>query len=53
MLEILLATSLSCGDSKELIEGLKRMPLEMKKELTEVIKTNTEAGCYERSEFNS
>ena len=53
MLEILLAASLSCGDSQELIEGLQRMPPEMKKELIEVIKTSTEAGCYERSEHNS
>ena len=53
MLEILLAASLSCGDAKELIGGLKRMPPDMKKELTEVIKSNTEAGCYERSEHNS
>ena len=55
MIEILLATALECEGSQELIEKVmgSQEPLINKHELIEVIKLNTEPGCYERSERNS
>ena len=56
MIELLLATALNCTDSKELVENIMKQSSESvlyKHELIEVIKTNTELGCYEGSEHNS
>ena len=56
MIEILLATAINCSDSKELVENIMKKSTETvlyKHELIEVIKTNTEPGCYEGSEHNS
>ena len=55
MIEILLATALTCSDSKELVESIMSSGGDVldKHELIEVIKTNTELGCYEGSEHNS
>ena len=55
MIEILLATVLSCSESKELVEGIMESNEAVihKHELIEMIKTNTKAGCYEGSERNS
>ena len=55
MIELLLATAINCEDSKELIENLMKSQQTtlIKHELIEVIKTNTEPGCYEGSERNS
>ena len=55
MIGFLLATALDCEGSQELIQKVmkSREPLIDKHELIEVIKTNTEPGCYEGSEHNS
>ena len=53
MIELLLATALSCSDSQDLIENLNKSRMEEKADLIEVIKTNTEPGCYEGAERNS
>ena len=53
MIEILLATAFDCEGSQELIENLNKSRMEEKADLIEVIKTNTEPGCYEGSERNS
>ena len=56
MIELLLATALSCSDSKELVENVMKRSSETvlyRHELIEVIKANTELGCYEGSEHNS
>ena len=52
MISFLLASALNCEDSQKLVEkimGSKQSTLE-KHELIEVLKTNTELGCYEGSE---
>ena len=55
MIEILLATALDCEGSQELIEKIMKSQESTidKHELIEVIKLNTEPGCYEGSERNS
>ena len=56
MIEILLATAaFACEDSKEVVESIMKSQesIIIKNELIEVIKTNTEPGCYEGSERNS
>tara|TARA_Y100000361_G_scaffold107519_1_gene97343 strand:+ start:24 stop:191 length:168 start_codon:yes stop_codon:yes gene_type:complete len=55
MIEILLATALECEGSQELIEKVmgSQEPLINKHELIEVIKVNTEPGCYEGSESST
>ena len=55
MIEFLLATALSCEGSQKLVEKIMKsqVPTIEKYELIEVIKTNTEPGCYEGSERNS
>ena len=55
MMELLLATVLACSDSEGLIENVmnsKQTTVE-KHEIIEMIKTNTEVGCYEGSEHDS
>ena len=55
MIEFLLATALECEGSQELVEKIMKsqQPTIDKHELIEVIKLNTEEGCYEGSERNS
>ena len=55
IIEILLATVLSCSESKELVEYIMESGESTldKHELIEVIKTNTEPGCYEGSEHDT
>ena len=55
MVEFLLATALDCEGSQELIEKIMKSQESTidKHELIEVIKLNTEPGCYEGSEHNS
>jgi hypothetical protein len=55
MIGILLATALDCEGSQELVEKIMKSQQSTidKHELIEVIKTNTEPGCYEGSEHNS
>ena len=55
MVEFLLATALDCEGSQELIEKIMKSQESTidKHELIEVIKLNTEPGCYEGSARNS
>ena len=55
MIEILLATALTCHESQEVIDSLKQYQTlsDYREELIEVIKTNTKPECYEGSEHNS
>ena len=55
MMELLLATVLACSDSQALIENVmnSKQTIIEKNDLIEVIKVNTEVGCYEGSESNS
>ena len=55
MIEFLLATALSCEGSQKLVENIVKSgdSVLYKYELIEVIKLNTELGCYVGSEHNS
>ena len=55
MMELLIAAAFACEDSKEVVESIMKSQQTtlIKHELIEVIKTNTETGCYEGSERNS
>ena len=54
MIDLVLAgLALSCSESKEIMETVKASRESNKQELIEIIKTNTEKGCYEGSERNS
>ena len=55
MMDLILATILSCSESKELVEDImgSQQSVMDKHELIEVIKVNTKSGCYEGSELNS
>ena len=55
MIELLLAAALDCEGSQELVEKImkSRQSTIEKHDLIEVIKTNTQPGCYEGSELNS
>ncbi len=55
MIELLLATALTCHESQEVIDSLRQYQTlsEYREELIEVIKTNTKSECYEGSESNS
>ena len=53
MIELLLATALTCSDAQELIDKVSVSQGVDRDSIIEVIKTNTEPGCYEGSEHNS
>jgi hypothetical protein len=53
MIELLLATALSCSDAQDLIDSARRSKSEYKEDIIKTIKLNTEPGCYEGSEYNS
>ena len=53
MIELLLATALTCSEAKELIDKVSVSQGVDRDSIVEVIKVNTEAGCYEGSESNS
>ena len=56
MIDFLLATAISCSESQELVDKIMNKSNETvsyKHELIEVIKTNTEPGCYEGSESST
>ena len=55
MIELIAAAAFACEDSKEVVESIMKSQESTltKNELIEVIKTNTEPGCYEGSEHNS
>ena len=53
MIELLLATTLTCSEAQELIDKVSVSPGVDMDSIIEVIKTNTEPGCYEGSQHNS
>ena len=53
MIELILATALTCSEAQELIVDLNKSRMEFKEDIIETIKVNTEPGCYEGSEHNS
>ena len=55
MIELIAAAAFACEDSKEVVESIIKSQEStlIKNELIEVIKENTELGCYEGSEHNS
>ena len=53
MVELLLATALTCTEAQDLLSKIQKSQVVEKEELIEVIKLNTEPGCYEGSERNS
>ena len=53
MIPLLLATALSCGDAEDLISNVleqRGLNDENKSDLIEVIKTNTENGCWDAND---
>ena len=53
MIELLLATALTCSESQELIDNLEAGQMAYREEIIDTVKLNTEPGCYEGSEHNS
>ena len=55
MIDLILATALSCSESKEVVQNIMESGDSVleKHELIEVIKTNTNPGCYEGSEHET
>ena len=55
MIDLILATALNCSESKEIVQNIVESGQTDvdKHELIEVIKVNTQSGCYEGSELNS
>ena len=52
MIPFLLATALSCSDAESLIEKFNKRDVsqEQKNELIEVIKTNSDEGCWDAND---
>ena len=53
MIELILATALTCSQAQDLIVNVKKSRVEFKDDLIETIKLNTAPECYEGSELNS
>ena len=53
MIEFLLATVIGCSKAEDLILKVQQSRVEHQESIIEVIKSNTEPGCYEGSEHNS
>ena len=55
MIDLILAAAISCSESKEIVQNVMESAESVldKHELIEVIKTNTEEGCYEGSEHDT
>ena len=53
MIEIILATALTCSEAQDLIVDVQKSQIEYKEDIIQTIKLNTEPGCYERPERNS
>ena len=53
MIDLILATALTCSESQDLILDVQKAKTEYKEDIIKTIKTNTEPGCYEGSELNS
>ena len=55
MIDLILATALSCSESKEVVQNIMESGDSVleKHELIEVIKKNTKPGCNEGSEHDT
>tara|TARA_R100000329_G_C7528572_1_gene186465 strand:- start:204 stop:365 length:162 start_codon:yes stop_codon:yes gene_type:complete len=53
MIELLLATALTCSEAQELIDKVNVSQGVDRDSIIEVIKTNTEVECYEGSESST
>tara|TARA_B100000287_G_scaffold330229_1_gene314877 strand:- start:175 stop:336 length:162 start_codon:yes stop_codon:yes gene_type:complete len=53
MIELLLATALSCAEAEDLISNIQKSQVVEKVDLIEVVKANTEPKCYEGSESST
>ena len=53
MIELLLATALSCAEAEDLISNIQKSQVVEKGDLIEVVKVNTEPKCYEGSESST
>ena len=53
MIDLILATALTCSESQDLISNVTKAQIEHKEDIIKTIKTNTQSGCYEGSEHNS
>ena len=53
MIDLILATALTCSESQDLILDVQKAKTEYKEDIIKTIKINTEPGCYEGSERNS
>ena len=53
MIELILATALTCSEAQDLIIDVTEAKIEYKEDIIKTIKTNTQSGCYEGSEHNS
>ena len=52
MLELVVATLMSCGEAQDLIDTVNKSRVEHKQELIEVIKSNSESQCFSGGELN-
>ena len=53
MIELLLATALTCSEAQDLISDVQKAQTQYKEDIIQTIKLNTEPECYEGSERNS
>ena len=53
MIELILATALTCSEAQDLILDVQKAKTEYKEDIIKNIKLNTEPECYEGSERNS
>ena len=52
MLELVVATLMSCGEAQDLIDTVNKSRVEYKQELVEVIKSNSKPQCFSGGELN-
>ena len=52
MLELVVATLMSCNEAQDLIDNVNKTRDEHKQELIEVIKSNSESQCFSGGEQN-
>ena len=53
MIDLILATALTCSESQDLILDVQKAKTEYKEDIIKTIKLNTEPECYEGSKRNS
>ena len=52
MLELVVATLMSCNEAQDLIDNVNKTRVEHKQELIEVIKSNSVYQCFSGGELN-